>query len=75
MQMPDTPQPRSPPIFTIRLWQEAVDADLVEWRGEIKNVSSGEVRYFRDWSMLAQLLPRMLGDGPTDDPTGENPDW
>jgi hypothetical protein len=54
---------RSPPIFTIRLWQETLDADHIEWRGEVKNISSGEVRYFRDWKTLAILLPRMLSEG------------
>jgi hypothetical protein len=54
---------RSPPIFTIRLWQETLDADHVEWRGEVKNILSGEVRYFRDWKTLAILLPRMLSEG------------
>jgi hypothetical protein len=63
MAMPDTAQPRSPPIFTIRLWQETLDADHVEWRGEVKNILSGEVRYFRDWKTLAILLPRMLSEG------------
>jgi len=62
---------RSPPIFTIRLWQEALSADLVEWRGEIKNVSSGEVRYFRNWSTLALLLPRMLDEGEDYSPDRE----
>jgi hypothetical protein len=54
---------RSPPIFTIRLWQEELDADHIEWRGEVKNILSGEVRYFRDWKTLAILLPRMLSEG------------
>ena len=65
--MPDTVQPRSPPIFTIRLWQEELDADHVEWRGEVKNIVSGEVRYFRDWETLALLLPRMLGERESQD--------
>lgn len=60
--MPGTPQPRSPPVFTIRLWQEKLDANHVEWRGEVKNIVSGEVRYFRDWNTLARLLPHMLND-------------
>ena len=70
--MPDTPQLRSPPIFTIRLWQEELDADCVEWRGEVKNIVSGEVRYFRDWTTLAILLPRMLSEGDEYHPDSES---
>lgn len=58
--MSDSSLPRSPPVFTIRLWQEQIDTEHVEWRGEVKNIASGEIRYFRDWQSLAQLLPRML---------------
>lgn len=60
--MPNSVRTRSPPLFTIRLWQEQIDAEHVEWRGEVKNLASGEVRYFRDWQALALLLPRMLGE-------------
>ena len=39
---------RSPPtvLFTLRFWQEALDDTRSEWRGEVKNLSTGEVRYF-----------------------------
>jgi hypothetical protein len=60
--MPNLLRPRSPPIFTIRLWQEVLDDEHIEWRGQVKNIVSGEVRYFRDWATLALLLPRMLAD-------------
>jgi hypothetical protein len=60
--MPNTPVTRPPPLFTIRLWHETGANGQVEWRGEVKNIISGEVRYFRDWITLALLLPRMLGD-------------
>jgi hypothetical protein len=65
---------RSPPIFTIRLWQETLDADHIEWRGEVKNILSGEVRYFRDWTTLAILLPRMLDEGDEYHPDSESED-
>jgi hypothetical protein len=71
--MADIQKPRSPPLFTIRLWQEELDADHVEWRGEVKNIVSGEVRYFRDWSTLARLLPRMIDDNE-DGSTGDDQD-
>ncbi len=47
-------------LFTVRLWQETVDNGQLEWRGEVKNTTSGETRYFRDWHTLADLLPLML---------------
>ncbi len=54
--------PRPPPIalFTVRLWQEDLGGGQAEWRGEVKNLASGEVRYFREWQVLAHLFPRML---------------
>jgi hypothetical protein len=57
---------RSPPaqIFVIRLWQEALGDEASEWRGEIKNVITGEVRYFRTWQSLSTLLPHMLASNP-----------
>ncbi|MEX1020032.1 MAG: hypothetical protein WDZ49_10260 [Litorilinea sp.] len=74
---------RKRPIFVIRLWQEAFEDDSrghhpspasdlpgpTEWRGEVRNIVSGEVRYFRDWATLAELLPRMLADSDLLDST------
>lgn len=55
---------RSPPpatvIFTMRLWQEPLDAEKKEWRGEVKNLSTNEVRYFRQWDEIASLVVKML---------------
>ena len=54
---------RSPPtvILTLRLWHEQVGHDQSEWRGEIKNLSTGEMRYFRRWDEIAALARRMIG--------------
>lgn len=54
--------PRSPPaiMLTLRLWQEVIDAQHSEWRGEIKNVMTGEARYFRRWEELAEIVLSML---------------
>ena len=56
---------RSPPtnIFTLRLWHEPLSKDKGEWRGEVKNITTGEVRYFRKWDEIAVLVPEMLDDG------------
>lgn len=67
--MSDSSPPRSPLVFTIRLWQEQIDAENAEWRGEVKNIASGEIRYFRDWQSLARLLPRMLHSQECGDPS------
>jgi hypothetical protein len=51
-------------IFTLRLWHEPLSKDKGEWRGEVKNIATGEVRYFRRWEEIAELVPDMLYDGP-----------
>ena len=50
-------------LFTVRLWPEAVGDDLVEWRGKVDHVASGEGYYFRDWSRLIVCLDKMLRPG------------
>lgn len=54
----------SPPanLFTIRLWRESINKDQEEWRGEIKHLYTQEVRYFRRWDELAELVPEMLSE-------------
>lgn len=59
-----TSPPSTSEIFVLRLWPEAVGGGRREWRGEIKNLATGEVRYFRRWEEVAELLPTMLGDNP-----------
>jgi hypothetical protein len=39
-------------LFTVRLWQEEL--------GNVQHVSSGEVRYFRDWPTLITFLQALL---------------
>lgn len=55
---------RAPPtaLFTLRLWREPLGRERSEWRGEIKNLSTEEVRYFRTWEEISTLIPRMLDD-------------
>ena len=50
-------------LFTVRMWPEAVGDDLVEWRGKVDHVASGEGYYFRDWSRLIVCLDKMLRPG------------
>lgn len=49
-------------LFTVRLWSEPLDGDLAEWRGQVRHVSSGETRYFREWSTLVAFLERTLSE-------------
>ncbi len=46
-------------LFTVRLWREPLN-DHFEWRGKVQHVTSGEVRYFRDWATLIAVLQDML---------------
>jgi hypothetical protein len=47
-------------LFTIRVWEEEIEADSTEWRGKVQLFPGGEVRYFREWETLVPLLRAML---------------
>ncbi len=49
-------------LFTVRLWLEDLGEGRTEWRGKMKHVLSGEVRYFRDWPTLIALLQALLAE-------------
>lgn len=53
---------RPPPtaLLTLRLWQEPLGEHVGEWRGEVKNVMTGEVRYFRQWSEIGGWVAHMV---------------
>jgi hypothetical protein len=54
-------RPRSH-LFTVRVWEEQVGNGQTEWRGKVQLVTSGEVRYFRQWAALVPLLVTMLSE-------------
>ena len=54
-------RPRSH-LFTVRVWEERVGNGQTEWRGKVQLVTSGEVRYFRQWAALVPLLVTMLSE-------------
>jgi hypothetical protein len=56
--------PRPPPaiVMTLRFWQEVVEPQQSEWRGEIKNLATGEVRYFRGCGDIAEIVSTMLSN-------------
>lgn len=49
-------------VFTLHLWQEALDVDQFEWRGQVKHVASGDLRYFRDAKTLYDVLETMIAE-------------
>jgi len=58
-------RPRSH-LFTVRVWEEQVGNSQTEWRGKVQLVTSGEVRYFRQWAALVPLLVTMLSESQPD---------
>ena len=47
-------------LFTVRVWLEDLGENGCEWRGRVQHAASGEVRYFREWTTLADHLMAML---------------
>lgn len=56
-------------LFTVRVWQEDLGEGQTEWRGQVRLVASGDVRYFREWSALVPLLVTMLAEASVDTDT------
>jgi len=56
------PEHESPRLFTLRLWQAAVDdaPGAVEWRGKVQALPEGDACYFRDWPGLIRHLEALL---------------
>ena len=48
--------------FILRVWREELDIGCQEWRGQLRDVSTGEARYFRGWPGLISCLGKMLDD-------------
>ena len=56
-------------LFTLRLWPEALGGGVNEWRGQVRHVTSGETRYFRDWEVLVDFMQASLPElGREDSP-------
>ena len=47
-------------LFTLRVWEEEVAQKEQEIRFKLQHVVSGEVRYFRDWSMAVAFCEEKL---------------
>ena len=63
-------------LFTVRLWLEDLGDGQCEWRGQVKDIESGEEGYFRDWEMMPNLIQQMLpmGEGVMAMPSLESAD-
>ena len=59
-------------LFSVRLWREQVDHERSEWRGQVKNASTGDVRYFRNAVSLYDALLVLLNNpvGATEENRG-----
>ena len=66
---------RPPPnmLFALRLWHEPLGEYSGEWRGEIKNLKTGEVRYFRTWSEIGEWTAHMV-EGSIESPCSDSSD-
>lgn len=56
-------QGKRPPrsyLFTLRLWKEDLGNGETEWRGQVQDVTRGQVRYFRDWATLVAHLQALV---------------
>jgi hypothetical protein len=57
----DADQPaQNSQLFMVRIWLEDLGSGKTDWRGKVQHVSSGEVRYFRDWPTLEAFLEDLL---------------
>ncbi len=54
-------------VFMLRFWSEDLGDGHVDWRGKIQHINSGEVTYFRDWSILERFIQGLLYRFPNDD--------
>lgn len=57
--MDEEQQPHSQ-LFTVRVWQETEADGQIQWRGKLRHIPSGEIRYFRGWAALIPLMLDML---------------
>ncbi len=57
-------------LFMVRVWLEDLGDGETEWRGQVKHVLSGEVRYFRDWATLLEHINAMLCSAKYDGTAG-----
>lgn len=47
-------------LLLVRLWSEEIDVEEAQWRGKVKHVTSGDVRYFVDLPDLVECIQSFL---------------
>lgn len=47
-------------LFMLRMWPEDLGGGQTDWRGSVQHVTTGEVRYFRDWQTLEGFVEELL---------------
>ena len=58
--------PHGSKVFVLRVWLEELGNGQSEWRGQLQQVSSGDVHYFRNWQTMRSYLTEMLPPARTD---------
>ncbi len=61
-------------LFMLRLWQEDLGGGQTDFRCKVQHVSSGEVRYFRDWHTLEAFMEAILKNGSQGHYAGKIPE-
>ncbi len=51
------------PLFAVRLWKEELGGGS-EYRGSVRDVTSGAFRSFRDWSDLVAFMVARIEESP-----------
>lgn len=58
------------PLFAVRLWKEELGADS-EYRGSVREVTSGASRSFHDWSDLVAFMVARIEERPREREVGD----
>ena len=58
--------PHGSKVFVLRVWLEELGNGQSEWRGQLQQVSSDDVHYFRNWQTLLSYLSSLFPPAQTD---------
>ena len=61
-------RPLKPQLFSIFIWPEQTDQSEVSWRGQLKQLESGEINYFGDWDELVKQIQEQLNRSKSNNP-------
>ena len=60
---PTRPARSAAPLFAVRLWKEELGGGS-EYRGSVREVTSGAFRSFREWSDLVAFMVARIEERP-----------